>query len=107
MNEGIEIIDNALIEPVKLRSPLGLKPDVCFDGVEKACGERRVDAFEELKEDEANRVPLREQLIAARVGELGNKTLGADFRKVVTERSERVVLWGAAKRFDDGGGFRP
>ena len=80
-NEGIEIIDNTLIEAIKLRSPLGLKPCVCFDGAEKARGEWRVDAFEELKEDEANRVPLREQLITARVGELGNKTFGADFRE--------------------------
>ena len=62
-----------------------------------------VDAFEELQKDEANRVSLRKQLITARVGELGNKTLGADFREVVAERSERVVLGGAAERFDDGG----
>jgi hypothetical protein len=41
-NEGIEIIDNTLIEAIKLRSPLGLKPCVCFDGAEKACGEWRV-----------------------------------------------------------------
>ena len=39
---------------------MGLKSRVCFDGAEKACGEWRVDAFEELEEDEANRVPLRE-----------------------------------------------
>jgi len=82
---------------------LGLKPCVCFDGAEKACGEWRVDAFEELQEDEADRVSLREQLITARVGELGNKPLGAEFREVVAERSEGVVLAGAAERFDDGG----
>jgi len=81
---------------------LGLESCVCFDGAEKACGEWRVDAFEELQEDEADRVSLRQQLITARVGELGNKTLGAEFREVVAERSERVVLAGAAKRFDDG-----
>jgi hypothetical protein len=74
-NGGIEIIDNALIEAIKLRPPLGLKPCVCFDGAEKTCGEWRVDTFEELQEDEANRVSLREQLITARVGKLGNKTL--------------------------------
>jgi hypothetical protein len=27
---------------IKLRSSLGLKPCVCFDGAEKACGEWRV-----------------------------------------------------------------
>jgi hypothetical protein len=48
-NEGIEIIDDALIEAIKLRSPLGLKPAVSFDGAEKACGEWRVDGFEELE----------------------------------------------------------
>jgi hypothetical protein len=79
-NEGIEIIDNVLVEAIKLGSPLGLKPCVCFDGAEKTCGEWGVDAFEELQEDEADRVALREQLITARVGELGNKTLGAEFR---------------------------
>src|SRR5215471_6711732 len=47
--------------------------------------------------------PCGMQLITARVGELGNKTLGAEFREVVAERSERVVLGGAAERFDDGG----
>jgi hypothetical protein len=102
-NEGIEITDNALIEVIKLRSPLGLKPCVCFDGAEKACGEWRIDAFEEIQEDEADRVSLREQLITARVRELGNKTLGADFRKVVAERSERVVLAGAAERLTTAG----
>ena len=32
----MEIIDNALIEAIELRSPLGLKPGVCVDGAEKA-----------------------------------------------------------------------
>jgi hypothetical protein len=34
----------ALTEVIKLPSPLGLKPCVCFDGAEKACSEWRVDA---------------------------------------------------------------
>jgi hypothetical protein len=100
VNEGIEIIDNALIEAIKQRSPFGLEPCVCFDGAEKACGEWRAAAFEELQEDEADRVALREQLITTRVGERGDKTLGAEFR--VAEGSERVVQVVAAERFDDG-----
>src|SRR5215472_13491841 len=79
-NEGIEIIDNALIEAIKLRSPLGLEPCVCFDGAEKACGEWRVDAFEELQEDEADRVALPGAVDNGKSWELGNKTLGAEFR---------------------------
>jgi len=53
-NEGIEIVDDALIKAIELRSPLGLESGICFDGAEKACREWRVDALEELEEDEAD-----------------------------------------------------
>ena len=46
---------------------------------------------------------MREELIAARVGELGDKAFSTELREVVAERGERVVLGGAAERFDDGG----
>ena len=55
------------------------------------------------RRDEADRISVREELIAARVGELGNKAFGAQFGEVVAERGERIVLGGAAERFDDGG----
>ena len=48
-DEGVEIVDDALIEAVELRSPLRFELGVCFDGAEKACRERCVDAFEELQ----------------------------------------------------------
>ena len=99
----IEIVDDALIEAIELRSPLGFEPGICFDRAEQACGEWGVDAFEELQEDEADRVSAREELIAARVGEFGNKAFGAEFREVVAERGERVTFGGAAERFEDGG----
>ena len=102
-DEGIEIVDDVLIEAIELRSPLGFEPCICFDGAEKACGERGIDAFEELQEDEADRVALREELIAARVRELGNEAFGAEFREIVAQRGERVAFGGAAERFDDGG----
>jgi hypothetical protein len=47
-DEGIEIVDNALIEPIKLRSSLGFEPGICLDGAEEACRERGIDALEEL-----------------------------------------------------------
>jgi hypothetical protein len=53
-DEGIEIVDDALIEAIELRSPLGFKPSIYFDGAEKACREWRIDAFEELQEDEGD-----------------------------------------------------
>ena len=61
-----------------MRSPLGFEPSIRLDGAEKACREWGIDAFEELQEDEADRVSLREELIAARVRELGNKAFGAE-----------------------------
>jgi hypothetical protein len=42
-------------------------------------------------------------LITARVGEFGDKALGAEFGEVVAKGSERVAFAGAAKRFEDGG----
>ena len=70
-DEGIEIIDHALVEAIELRSPLGFELCIGFYGAQKACGERRVDAFEELQEDEADRVPVREELIAVITTESG------------------------------------
>jgi hypothetical protein len=53
-NEGIEIIDDALIEAIELRSLVLINLAICTDGAEKAGGERRVDAFEELQEHQAD-----------------------------------------------------
>jgi hypothetical protein len=53
-----------------------------------------------VQEDEAR---LSKELIPARVGELSDKTVGAEFREVVAKRSEGVTRGGAAERFDDGG----
>jgi hypothetical protein len=39
-DQGVEIVDDALIEAIELRSPLGFKPGICFDGGEKACRAR-------------------------------------------------------------------
>ena len=50
-HEGVEIVDDALVEAIKLRSPLELEPGIRFEGAEKACREGRIDAFEELQED--------------------------------------------------------
>jgi hypothetical protein len=63
-------VDDALIEAVELSSSLAFELCVCFDGAEKACGERRIHAFKELEEHEADRVSVPQELIPARVGEL-------------------------------------
>jgi hypothetical protein len=99
LDEDIEIIDDALVKAVELRSPFGFEPSVWLDRAQNACGERRIDPFEQP----FTRVAVREELIAARVGELGDKALGTQLRDVIAERSERVMFGGAAERFDDGG----
>jgi hypothetical protein len=55
-NEGIEIVDDALIKAIELRSPLLGDLAICADRAEEADGERRIDPFEQLQEDEADRV---------------------------------------------------
>ena len=101
-DEVVEIVDDALIEAIELRSSLGFEPGICGDGAEKTCREWRIDAFEELQEDEADRVPVWQELIAARVRKLGNKAFGTEFREIVAQRSKRVAFRGAAEGFDDG-----
>jgi hypothetical protein len=51
VDEGIEVIDDALVPPVELRSLLVLDSVIRADGAEKAGGKRRIDAFEQLQED--------------------------------------------------------
>ena len=47
-DEGVEIVDDALIEAIELRSPLGFKQSICSDGAKETRRERGIDAFEEL-----------------------------------------------------------
>ena len=103
MDKGFEIVDDALIEAVELGSPLGVEPGICFDGAEKTCRERGIDAFEELQEHEGDGIALREELVAARVRELGHQAFGVEFREIVTERGQCVAFGGAAEGLDDSG----
>ena len=41
LDEDIEIIDDALVKAVELRSPFGFEPSVWLDRAQNACGERR------------------------------------------------------------------
>jgi hypothetical protein len=65
LNKRIEIVDDPVIEPVELRSFFTMEPGIAADRAEKARGQGRVNALEELQEDEANRVSLRQELVAA------------------------------------------
>ena len=78
-DERVEIIDDALIEAIELRSLLLVDCSIRADGAEKGSGERRIHAFEEFQEDEADRISLREQLVAAGLGKLGDEPFGPKF----------------------------
>ena len=50
MDEFIQIIDDALIQPIKLRSALVLQLPVAANWTEQARCERGVNAFEQFQE---------------------------------------------------------
>jgi hypothetical protein len=47
LDEGIEILEDALIEAIELRPPLRLEPFISFEGAEETCHEWGIDPFEE------------------------------------------------------------
>lgn|SRR6185503_21095266 len=77
-DEGAEVIDDALVEVVELRPSLFVELGVSADGTEKPGGERRVDAFEEFEEYQRDGVALRAELIAPRLGKLGDQGFGPE-----------------------------
>ena len=68
VNKVVEIVDNALVEAVELRSFIGLEVDIAFDRAEDAGGKGSVDPLEQFEEDQTDRVSAWEQLIAPRAG---------------------------------------
>jgi hypothetical protein len=53
-DEGVEVIDDALIEAIELRSLGVVESGVGADRTEQAGGERRIDSFEEFEEDQTD-----------------------------------------------------
>ena len=53
-DESVEVIDDTLIEAVEVRSVLLVDSSVGADGAEKAGDKRRINALEELQEDQTD-----------------------------------------------------
>jgi hypothetical protein len=53
LDECIKVIDDAVVA-VELRSLLVMDSGIGADGAEKACGQRGVDAFEQLQKDQTD-----------------------------------------------------
>jgi hypothetical protein len=63
--ERIEVGDDALIQTVESMALLFREAAVGDNRFQEAGGQRRVDALEELQKEEADRVPVGQQSIAA------------------------------------------
>ena len=70
-DECIKIIDDPIVEAVELGSPLVGDSGIGADRAEETRSQRGVDSFEQLQEQQADRVTLREELIAARIRKFG------------------------------------
>jgi len=77
LEESVEVIDDALMEAVKLRLALAAEPFVAVHRGKQAGGERRVDSLEELQEGEADRIAVRQEPV----------TTGARCRMVILRYS--------------------
>ena len=82
--------------------------DLCIgaDGAEKASGQRRINTFEQLEEEQAERVSVGEKLISAGIWKLGDKTFGPKLREVIAEGAERIAVGRTSECLVDVGMFR-
>src|SRR6266567_1241833 len=80
IHEFIEIINDALIEPIKLRTLLLLKFLVSGDRRQETGSQRRVDPFEQLQEYQADGVTVAQQAIAPRPRDFFDEPFGAKLR---------------------------
>jgi hypothetical protein len=73
------------------------------DGAKEASGQRGVDAFERLEENQAERVSMGEKPIAAGIWKLSDETFGPKLGEVIAEGGERIAVGRASKCLDDVG----
>ena len=101
LDECVKVIDDAVVEAVKLRPLLIRDFGIGADGAEETRRERGVDSFEQFQENQADGIPLPEELIAAGVWKLGNEPLGPQLGEVITQRGKRIVFGSTSERLDD------
>ena len=65
VDERVEVVDDALVEAIELRSALALERGVGPHRRQQAGGQRGVDALKELQEDKADRIALGKKPVAA------------------------------------------
>ena len=92
-----------MVEAVELRSLVIMDLCIGVDGAKESSGQRRINTFEQLEEDQTERVAVGEELISAGIWKLGDKTFGPKLGEVIAEGGERIALGRASECLDDVG----
>ena len=96
MKEFVEIVDDLLVQTVQLGALGFLQFAIELIGSQYARREWTIDAFKEFQEDYTDGITLGGEPVATRFGELLNQMLGAQFGKIIAQRTQRVLRGGQA-----------
>jgi hypothetical protein len=93
VHELVRIVNDLLIEPIKLATLLVLEFAVAGDGRQQTGGQGRVDPFEQLEEDEADGVAFAQQAVAPGTRNSLHQSFGAELRKDRNEGMRGCTPW--------------
>src|SRR6266436_4787880 len=99
----VEGVGKALVKAVERRALAVGEGLVSGDRVEESSGQRSVDAVEEFQEDQADRISLGQQTVAAGAGQLFDKAFRAELGEVVSKGGQAVLLRAGIESGDDEG----
>src|SRR5271165_428952 len=97
----IEGVGKALVKAVELRALRVGQGLVSGNRVEESGGKWSVDAVEEFQEDQADRISLDRQTVAAGAGQLFDEAFRAKLGEVVSKGGQAILLSGATEGGDD------
>jgi len=92
LEEAIERLGDLLVELVELRQPLLLKCRVTWKRLQEPGCERSVNPFKEFQKYQTDPIALRQEPIAPSVRQLFHEALRAQFREIIAQGREAVVL---------------
>ena len=103
------MVGEPLIEAVKLTTFVRGEVAIAGKGLQKTGGERSIDTLEQLQEEHANGIAFVQETVTTRVRQFGHQAFGAQLRKIVAQRGQRVLGLGKSesvqhRRVEIGGG---
>src|SRR5271163_1386173 len=93
-------VGDVLIEAIERRAFVVQESSVAGNRLQKAGGQRGIDAVKQLQEDQADRVTRGWQAIAAGARQLLDQAFGAQFGEIVAQGGQAVLLTAAAEGGD-------